>query len=87
MKLFHSLAIASLGLLFSAAALAQTPPSAGSLNEQIQRELSERPVDAAPDLRIEQDTTTATPAASSVRVLSSSNTKSIISLPIISAGG
>lgn len=69
MKLFHSSAIAFLGLLFSAAALAQTPPSAGSLNEQIQRELPERPSNAAPDLRIEQDTTTATPAAETQRIL------------------
>lgn len=55
MKLFHFLATAPLGLLICATALAQTPPSAGSLNQQIERELPERSAESAPELRIEQD--------------------------------
>lgn len=68
MKLFHSLATASLGLMFCTATLAQSPPNAGSLNQQIERELPDRRIEAAPELRIEQDETTATLNADQNRI-------------------
>lgn len=68
-KLFHSLATASLGLMFCATALAQSLPNAGSLNQQIERELPDRPAETAPELRIEQDEATSAPAADQQRIL------------------
>jgi len=62
LKLFRLLVTTSLGLMFSTAALAQSPPNAGSLNQQIEREQPERPTEAAPALRIEQSSATGAPA-------------------------
>src|SRR5690554_2448650 len=55
--------------MFCAAAVAQTPPNAGSLNQQIERELPERSIEAVPELRIEKDDATAAPIADQQRIL------------------
>lgn len=70
MKPLHSLALAtaSLALMFCTTTLAQSLPSAGSLNQQIERELPQRPAESAPELRIEQDEATTAPAAGQQRI-------------------
>ena len=56
MNLLFSKATLPLGLVVCSVAFAQTPPSAGSLNQQIEREQAPRtPAKAIPELRIEQD--------------------------------
>jgi hemolysin activation/secretion protein len=51
-------------------ALAQTPPSAGSLNQQIEREQSPRiPQKAAPEIRIQQGTTPAIAASNQMKIV------------------
>ena len=61
MKSTLTLVAASLGLLISAPISAQTPPNAGSLNQQIERDLPARAVESAPELRIQQDSATPAP--------------------------
>lgn len=69
MKSTHFLVVSSLGLLICAPIAAQTPPSAGSLNQQIERERPESPVESEPALRIQQGTTTLTPTADQQKIL------------------
>lgn len=69
MKSTHFLVVASLGLMISERTSAQTPPNAGSLNQQLEREQLERPVESAPQLRIERDSATAAPTADQQRIL------------------
>lgn len=54
MKLFSPRVLLSMGLLVCGAAIAQTPPTAGSLNQQIESEPLPPPAEAAPKIRIEQ---------------------------------
>jgi len=68
-KLAFSAAVLPLGLAIYGTALAQTPPSAGSINQQIEREQAPRPAKAAPDIRIEQGAVPATPAADHQKIL------------------
>lgn len=53
-KLVFSGAVLPFGLVLCDIALAQAPPSAGSIQQQIERELAPRPVQPAPGIRIEQ---------------------------------
>lgn len=65
-KLGNSLfsrAVLPLGLVACGVAFAQTPPNAGSLHQQIERDQSPRPAPAASELRIEQATAAALPTA------------------------
>ena len=63
-----SRALLPLGLLGCSAVLAQTPPSAGSLTRQIERELPPRPTQAAPEIRIEQGAASVAPAANHQKI-------------------
>jgi hemolysin activation/secretion protein len=69
MKLLYPLATASAGLLLCAAVAAQNPPSAGSLNQRIERERIEPAAESAPSLRIEQGARASTPAADQQMIL------------------
>lgn len=69
MKLPYPLAIASAGLFFCNAVSAQSPPSASSLNQQIEAERVERGAETAPSLHIEQNAINATPAADQQKIL------------------
>jgi hemolysin activation/secretion protein len=69
LKLTLATAVLPLGLLMHGAASAQTPPSAGSLNQQIEREQLPRPAQAAPEIRVEQGAAPATPAADHQKIL------------------
>jgi hemolysin activation/secretion protein len=53
-KLNLSRAVFPLSLVISGAALAQTPPGAGTLSRQLEREQPPRPANAAPEIRVEQ---------------------------------
>lgn len=68
-KLTFATAVLPLSLLMHGAASAQTPPSAGSINQQIEREQLPRPTQAAPEIRVEQGTTPAAPAADQQKIL------------------
>lgn len=62
MKSTLTLVAASMGLLMCAPISAQTPPNAGSLNQQIERNLPARAVESTPELRIQQDSVIPAPA-------------------------
>ncbi len=58
-----------MGLVVCNVALAQTAPSAGSLNQQIEREQPRRPAKTTPDIRIEQGGTPIAPATEGQKIL------------------
>jgi hemolysin activation/secretion protein len=57
-----------MGLVVCSVALAQTAPTAGSLNQQIERELLPRPTKTTPDIRIEQGTTPVVPSTDEQKI-------------------
>lgn len=64
MSVLVSKAVLPLGLLVCGVAFAQTPPSAGSLNQQIERQQAPlSPAKANPEIRIEQDAAPAVPSS------------------------
>ncbi len=64
MNVIFSRVLPSLGLVVCSIALAQIPPGAGSLSQQIEREQPPRPPQkAAPDIRLEQGSESVAPAA------------------------
>lgn len=69
MKLLFSGALLPMGLVACGVALAQTAPSAGSLNQQIEREQPRRSAETTPDIRIEQGGAPAVPAAAGQKIL------------------
>jgi hemolysin activation/secretion protein len=68
-KLILSGAVLPLALLVSATAGAQTVPSAGALNQQIERDQPVRPAKAPPAIHIEQNAAPAAPAADRETIL------------------
>lgn len=65
-----SKAVLPLGLVACSVAFAQTPPNAGSLNQQIEREQAPpAPAKAIPEIRIEQGTTPATAASNTQKIM------------------
>jgi hemolysin activation/secretion protein len=58
-----------MGLVVCSVAVAQTVPSAGLLNQQIEREQPPRPAKSTPDIRIEQGRTPTAPAAEGQTIL------------------
>lgn len=64
MSVLVSKAVLPLGLVVCGVAFAQTPPSAGSLNQQIERQQAPlSPAKANPEIRIEQDAAPAVPSS------------------------
>lgn len=61
-------ALLPLGLLLSTAATAQTVPSAGSLNQQIERERPQLPPKPAPEIRVEQPGAPLSPAVAGQKI-------------------
>lgn len=70
MNLLLSKAVLPLGLVACGIAFAQTPPNAGSLNQQIGREQTHPAfAKAIPEIRIEQGTTLATAASDTQKIM------------------
>lgn len=69
MKLIFPLALLPLSLAVCGAASAQTAPSAGSLNQQIEREQPPRPAKTIPDIRIDPGQAPAAPSANERKIL------------------
>ncbi|HUH59749.1 MAG TPA: ShlB/FhaC/HecB family hemolysin secretion/activation protein [Candidimonas sp.] len=64
MNMLVSKAVLTFGMVVCGVAFAQTPPNAGSLNQQIERDQAPlSPGKAAPDIRIERDAAPAVPTA------------------------
>lgn len=70
MNLLFSKAVLPLGLIACGVAFAQTPPNAGSLNQQIEREQAPvAPAKAIPEIRIEQGAAPAAAASDHQKIL------------------
>ena len=68
-KLSLSKAVFPLGLVICGAALAQTPPGAGTLSRQLESEQPPRPATAAPEIRVEQGSAAPTAVADQQKIL------------------
>ncbi len=69
MKLPFSSTVLPIGLIACGTALAQVPPSAGTIQQQIEREQAPRPVQPAPAIRIEQGARPATAPGEQQKIL------------------